>query len=59
VISSLKFVARPGRPFVVMLWAVALLFIGIMVATWVASSRANPQFLNLEDGKPMTEKPTL
>jgi hypothetical protein len=39
----------------VVLWLTAVLFIGIMIVTWVASERANPVLLDLETGEPVRD----
>jgi len=38
------------------LWLTLVVFVGVMLATWVASKRANPVFLDLETGKPASTR---
>lgn len=50
-----SFSPKEGKVIIGLLWATAALFIGIMIATWIASERANPVLLNLETGKPVEQ----
>lgn len=54
-----SFFRREDRILAVILWGTAVLFAGVMVATWIASRRANPVFLDLETGKPVAKRPAL
>lgn len=48
-----------GRVLQWLLWATGVVFIALMILTWVAAERANPVMLDLETGKPVAEKPAL
>lgn len=50
-----SFSSREGKILVTLLWVVAALFIGIMVATWIGAEKANPVLLDLETGKPVEQ----
>ena len=54
-----SFFRAEGFAIKAILWGTTALFIGIMIATWVASERAHPVFLDLETGKPVAKKPAL
>jgi hypothetical protein len=41
------------------LWLTLALFIGVMIATWIASERARPVFLDLETGKAVGKKTSI
>lgn len=53
MIPRASFFRREGKVLAAILWATAALFIGIMIATWIAAERANPVMLDLETGKPV------
>ncbi len=48
-----SFSKKEGKVILGLLWAATALFIGIMIATWIASERAHPVLLDLETGKPV------
>lgn len=54
-----SFFRREDRILAVIFWGMTALFFGVMIATWVASERAKPVFLDLETGKPVARKPAL
>ena len=59
MIPKASFSRHEGRLLQVLLWVTGALFVAIMVATWVAAERANPILLDLETGRPVTQKPAL
>jgi len=59
MIPKASFGRHEGRLLQGLLWLTGVLFVAIMVATWVAAERANPVLLDLETGKPVTQKPAL
>ncbi len=59
MIPKASFFAREGRLLQVLLWSISALFIGIMIWCWVAAEKAHPVFLDLNTGKPVTERPPL
>jgi hypothetical protein len=54
-----SFGRHEGRFLQGLLWATGAVFIALMILTWVAAERANPVMLDLETGKPVTQKPAL
>jgi hypothetical protein len=50
-----SFSPKEGKVIMGLLWATMALFIGIMIATWIASERAHPVLLNLETGQPVEQ----
>lgn len=42
----------------IVLWVTTIVFLAIMVWTWIAAERANPVLLDLETGKPVTPRST-
>jgi hypothetical protein len=59
MIPKFSFFRLEGRLLQFLLWGTTVLFIGIMILTWVAAERANPVLLELETGKPVQQKPAL
>lgn len=59
MIPRSHFFAREGRAIQLALIGTTVLFILIMIVTWVASERANPVMLDLETGKPAAKRPAL
>ena len=53
MIPRASFFRREGKVLAVLLWVTTALFIGIMIATWIAAERAHPVMLDLETGKPV------
>ncbi|HKV12556.1 MAG TPA: hypothetical protein VJ725_30710 [Thermoanaerobaculia bacterium] len=51
-----SFFSREGTLLLTLLWVTAAVFIGIMIAAWVSSERANPVLLDLESGKPVEQR---
>ncbi|HEX4953999.1 MAG TPA: hypothetical protein VF017_11470 [Thermoanaerobaculia bacterium] len=54
-----SFFAGEGQMLKLLLWAISVLFIAIMVVTWVLAERAKPVLLDLETGRPVAERPKL
>ncbi len=54
-----SFFVAEGRVLKLLLWAISLLFIGIMAVTWVLAERAKPVLLDLETGRPVAERSNL
>jgi hypothetical protein len=48
-----SFWRREGTLLKVLLWVISVLFVSIMIVTWVASERADPVLLDLETGEPI------
>jgi hypothetical protein len=59
VIPRFSFLEGEGRLLSIVLWLMSALFLGIMVVAWIAAERARPVLLDLETGKPVTERPAL
>lgn len=54
-----SFGLHEGRVLQWLLWATGVVFIALMIFTWVAAERADPVMLDLETGEPVKEKPAL
>jgi hypothetical protein len=54
-----SFFKREGTVIGALLWLTMALFIGVLIVAWVASERAHPVFLDLQTGKPVTQRPSL
>lgn len=54
-----SFFKREGGLIAGLLWFAMALFIGVMIVAWVACERAHPVFLDLQTGKPVTQRPSL
>lgn len=59
MIPRFAFLEGEGRLLSILLWAMAALFLGIMIFVWVAAERARPVLLDLESGEPVAERPAL
>lgn len=59
MIPRFSFLQAEGRLLSIVLWLMSALFLGIMVIAWIAAERARPVLLDLETGKPVTERPAL
>lgn len=59
MIPRFAFLETEGRLLSMILWGMSVLFLGIMIVAWLAASRARPVLLDLETGRPVTERPAL
>jgi hypothetical protein len=59
MIPKSSFFPSEGRVLQALFWGIGVLFVGIMIVTWVASERARPVLLDLETGKPVAQRPAL
>lgn len=58
-IPKASFGRREGALLQALLWGIGALFVAIMVVAWVASERAAPVLLDLETGRPVSQRPAL